>query len=842
MAVKQSLNILSQMRIDVPHLRMLDQGVIKDFSLLLNSFTGGNPYILRGFTIPVSGISGSAENLQVVVDSSVVWIPNNVNGSFLKVDSGTPNEILNPATNTKVVGSFAPNTTNYLGVRFNRATDETTTDLVALWDVDSQTEFTRSLPIGIVMNYEFVITTTGFGDAAPIAIITTNPGGIVTSIKNAKASLFRLGSGGESPDINNEFNYTVANENSLIATSNSSPDPFAGGDFEIKSFKEWMNAVMSELKRIKGSAYWYSNGSTSVADLNLSDLFFDTASSIISGVGAFKHDDSTPGLLSWSSEMYLKSVLGPLYYKIQSGNVTLNDGQIAYIQLVRNQDFHPSNVFTFTNGSPTVNATLNVIGISAGDWIKFSSHDVTKWVKVQSVSGSIITLESNYLGATDTGKALRSQGTYSVSVASPTTIPVSSNVYWIAKRDDNGVPTAIIDTIFNNGLTRSSNYATVITTTPHGLQAGQTISISGTSDSSFDSVAEVDQVLSTTSFTYYNPGPNVTSGVAGNGSVATRAKVYLRAIGELVQGEEKQIDDNAWSNILKYIGSESETDTTPPYTILTNGLSPNQITRNDNLTEAISKNIGNVNDIYDILDRPSYDEVLEINTFTAASSILTLPNNSRLLGSPAQNYVVGKGTLEVYLNGQYLSLGKPNGWTEVGAPLSNSTQIIINQDLESGDYLTFRLDATGGPGSGATGAPDDNFVTLPTSVTPDNSDYILTYDVSASAYRKQTRSSFLSGIGGFLNINTYTSGHTANANTDDVLLLNASGGNISISLPDASTCAGKVFYAKKIDSTGNSTAILPFGVQTIDGSPSLSTTVQFESFTLVSDGANWWVL
>jgi len=275
---------------------------------------------------------------------------------------------------------------------------------------------------------------------------------------------------------------------------------------------------------------------------------------------------------------------------------------------------------------------------------------------------------------------------------------------------------------------------------------------------------------------------------------------------------------------------------------------------NDNLTQAISKITGNVNSILTTLDQPSYDEIITIvsgapvgNQLTGpvlSGTTITIPVNSRLIGTPQQYYVVGKGTLEVFLNGQYLSLfDLSNGWQEVGATGSNSSQIQINQTLQVGDVLTFRLDATGGPGSGGAGAPDDNFYLLPTSSTANNSDYLLIYDVTVPGYRKQLRSVFLAGLSNLQQVNTYTTNHTANATTDDVILVDATSGTVTITLPAPTTCGGKEFNIKKIDSSGNGVVVDGNGVD-IDGSGTISTVIQYENFTVVADATNnqYWIL
>lgn len=356
-------------------------------------------------------------------------------------------------------------------------------------------------------------------------------------------------------------------------------------------------------------------------------------------------------------------------------------------------------------------------------------------------------------------------------------------------------------------------------------------------------------------------GPSLTISVNTLPNVPVNAVMIARREGtdiivgssssRYISGESKKLYAGSSDQTLTYTGQPDAADDTPTYTNVTNGLAGYPVVQGDDLTLAIGQTMGNVNDVLTALDQPAYDEFREIVSGSPTGNQLLgpvlngttidLPVNSRLIGSPQQYYVVGKGTLEIFLNGQILQLGEAGGWSEIGVSLTNSYQITIDQQLEVGDFLTFRIDGTGGPGSGGAGAPDDDFFTLPQSFSPDNGDFVLTYDVGDNAYRKQTRSTFLSGLGGFLNINTYTVDHTADINTDDVILMDVSVTARTVTLPPANTAAGKIFYIKKIDATGNAVIIDGDG-SLIDGSSTINTTTQFESFTITSDGINWWIL
>jgi hypothetical protein len=79
-------------------------------------------------------------------------------------------------------------------------------------------------------------------------------------------------------------------------------------------------------------------------------------------------------------------------------------------------------------------------------------------------------------------------------------------------------------------------------------------------------------------------------------------------------------------------------------------------------------------------------------------------------------------------------------------------------------------------------------------------------------------------------------------NTDDLILVDASGGSVTINLPAASTVPGKVYYAKKTDSSANSMIIDPSGSETIDGVATKISTVQYETLTFVNDSVTWWLI
>lgn len=510
MAVKRSLNIVNQQRIDVPHLRALESAVRNDFDELLDAFVLGEDqsYILRGFEINMVGAVGaSANGLQLVVeDSSIFHGKSSYSGTFLSVPSGTDNEILNSTVNEKVDGSFTPSALNYVGLELERSVDDSTLSQAYIWNPSTQNEITKTLPFAQTFNYKIVITSSIFAsNILPLAIIETDSSNNVISVIDRRPMMFRLGTAGlDSPNPNYDYPWDNHSEGRTENhwQSSSSTSPFRGGDKQIMSLKEWMNAIMTEIKLIKGTPHWYDLTS----NLSIDDLFADLANLKMTGRGSFFHNESVAGQINWDRDVFLKLIGSRLQYRvlanISSNHISLSDGQVAYLDLERDAEITPNLIFT--NGSAVVTSVGAVSwtgDVTAGDFIKLASATKDKYYKIQSVdSVSQVTLTSNYQ-ETSTGsagdKAVYTWGWYETN-ASPSTkrhikianredVPFDGDVYWLFFRDDN------------------------------------------------------------------------------NSSIA---KIYVRTgggPGELEQGESVEVSDNTSKAILDYIGSRSESDDTPNY-------------------------------------------------------------------------------------------------------------------------------------------------------------------------------------------------------------------------------------------------------------------------------------
>lgn len=88
---------------------------------------------------------------------------------------------------------------------------------------------------------------------------------------------------------------------------------------------------------------------------------------------------------------------------------------------------------------------------------------------------------------------------------------------------------------------------------------------------------------------------------------------------------------------------------------------------------------------------------------------------------------------------------------------------------------------------------------------------------------------------------TKTTSYTVSA-TDAIVFADATSGNVTITLPTASSFAGYRFYIKRIDNSANTCSVSRSGTDTIDGMTSFTVDQQYTAVMVVSDGSAWYIL
>ena len=92
-------------------------------------------------------------------------------------------------------------------------------------------------------------------------------------------------------------------------------------------------------------------------------------------------------------------------------------------------------------------------------------------------------------------------------------------------------------------------------------------------------------------------------------------------------------------------------------------------------------------------------------------------------------------------------------------------------------------------------------------------------------------------------IATVTTNTTLDGAVDgSTVLVDATSGNLTITLPAAADADERRYYIKKIDASGNTVTVEGNGAETIDDAANYVLTVQYQSVTVHCDGTEWWIL
>lgn len=323
MSVSRKLNIISQMRIDVPHVRLIESGVAGDFDTVVGrSMAGEKGLILRGFTM--IGSAGVQANtlLLSVSDGIAINLNASESGSILWIPPSRASELLDGATNGAVEGSFVSSAVNYVGIDFLRELDDSTVDLVKFKDPVTGAESDRLVPLGDVLDYKIIISTSPFStqtNVIPVAKVTVSSTGAATEITDARQMMFRLGSGGDIPNTQSSFTWPAGRAEGA----------FSGGDKSLTSQKQWSDAVMTRLWELGGGANWFAP----TADRNVQMTNYGAPFS----TGDYFTFDSGTGGTAWTGIRFLfdGGTGSATINEVIGGIATVADGQCVYVDLDR---------------------------------------------------------------------------------------------------------------------------------------------------------------------------------------------------------------------------------------------------------------------------------------------------------------------------------------------------------------------------------------------------------------------------------------------------------------------------------------------------------------------------
>jgi hypothetical protein len=216
------------------------------------------------------------------------------------------------------------------------------------------------------------------------------------------------------------------------------------------------------------------------------------------------------------------------------------------------------------------------------------------------------------------------------------------------------------------------------------------------------------------------------------------------------------------------------------------------------------------------------------------------------------NAIVGKGSIDSYLqlNIQNNSAGTSASSDVVAtANNGNETTNFVDMGINGGSYT-----------GGVMGAANDSYLynqgqnfLIGTGTAAKSLVFMTGGTTQATNERMRIDGAGNVGIGTTgatstlqvngsqaLSITTKTANYTATASDYTIVCNNA--GTITITLPAAAGCSGRVYVVKKISAALNNVTVDGNAAETIDGAATRVLTTQYESVMIQSNGTSWFIL
>lgn len=281
-------------RFDTPDARSLDAFGLNDWRKFLEGFWADQPYVLSGFEIVNYSSIFATAGFELKLDNVVMFIPSGDEPGFYAFAGTEQDEAV----------TLSPNSINFVEAEFEVTSG--VPDIRAFWDTAANEneggEFTDT--VDTVLNLQLKITSniTGFTPGkVPLYRVVTNTNNIVTQVTDSRDLFWRLGTGGSSPDPDFVFDFpelpdvtherleTPVTSTGFTATN----APFQGGDKNFKTFKDWINVVMTLFKETNAVPYWYMAGPAG----GIAGAYQNAALVLLNG-GTWQHSESALGTLS----------------------------------------------------------------------------------------------------------------------------------------------------------------------------------------------------------------------------------------------------------------------------------------------------------------------------------------------------------------------------------------------------------------------------------------------------------------------------------------------------------------------------------------------------------------
>lgn len=602
MAVLQRVSFQPNERLDTPDARAIEAFSLNDWRFFLSGFFSPESYILTGFEISNYNTIFTVPGFTLTQDDVVLF--------YSQATTQAAGFYVFAGTEQDAPVSLSPSATNYVEATLTDTSG--TPDVRAFWDESANGgaggEFTDTVDTVINLQLSVLSNITGFTTGnIPLYKVVTNSSGIVTSVTDCRNLFFRLGTGGNSPNPNNSFAYPnlpdashARLETPITATSATATNaPFQGGDKNITDFKQWMDAVMSNIKELKSTPYWYS---PLFGGIGMASVYQNAALTILEG-GTWTQNPpflTTTGSVSngLNTITGLASTAG-----IVGGNVQIVSG-------VDIPDSPATTVSTIIGTTATMSA--NAIGTNASESVSFSRAaagqlQLTGSAHIHRLGYSTFRLFLSTflidLAIQPVLWVLLPIGDYAVTygygqdaatpivpqqvtAVSPTTVTVNTGGNYVTSP--------------GNLMIRDQTFTYTSFTPGTGLFSGVSPDPSG-----IVQINDYAYQLDSGGVAYYHYSsqaavPDVASGVSmGAERVfwlalfdSSGTSITLRQ-GEILPGETIAENSSAINNILSYIGSPGASYSFPQYTVTATGALAGQVNYNsvagDDLTTRVSR-------------------------------------------------------------------------------------------------------------------------------------------------------------------------------------------------------------------------------------------------------------
>lgn len=322
MALLQRTRILPNERIDKPDYDKIEDFVCADFKAIHKFVWSDENFVISGFNCTGTGTT----NLSIAVAGSSFIVGQDDGVMFIGA----------PSLDPLVTSNLTPGATNYVELVADQDTGGA--DSRAFWDSTAGGgvggEFSQIIDTFIFLFPKLNINTSNFtGDPDKVRLceVDVNGGGTITAIRDARNLFYRLGR-----STNTSFGFPWASRTEPTNTQ------FTGADKDITRMKDMYDALMTEIRLVKGTNFWYEDPGISIVNafrnsaLSLLSAATTTAKFSWSGTSLSITDDSgTPAESDILAFLRLLDVTTNLNLTRQDGGsaIPLADGEALWIQI-----------------------------------------------------------------------------------------------------------------------------------------------------------------------------------------------------------------------------------------------------------------------------------------------------------------------------------------------------------------------------------------------------------------------------------------------------------------------------------------------------------------------------